>query len=66
VEKLPKLVNSLQGNSQKPAESLYRYRESPCTIKMQLNFYIIGRKTAKKRKKIKEILQDCATKGVKI
>ena len=45
-------MNFLQRNSYKLADYLYRYREFSCITRIQLNFYIIVRKSAEKEKKI--------------
>ena len=47
-------MNFLQRNSYKLADYLYRYREFSCITRIQLNFYIIVRKSAEKKKKLKE------------
>ena len=47
-------MDFLQRNSYKLADCLYKYREFPCITRIQLNFYIIVRKSAEKKKKLKE------------
>ena len=39
-------MNFLQRNSYKLADYLYKYREFSCITRIQLNFYIIMRKSA--------------------
>ena len=47
-------MDFLQRNPCKLADNLYNYREFPCITRIQLNFYIIVRKSAEKEKKLKE------------
>ena len=47
-------MDFLQRNSYKLADYLYKYREFSCITRIQLNFYIIVRKSAEKNKKMKE------------
>ena len=47
-------MDFLQRNSCKLANNLYNYREFSCITRTQLKFYIIVRKSAEKKKKLKE------------
>ena len=47
-------MNFLKRNSYKLINYLYKYREFSYITKIQLNFYIIVRKSVKKEKKLKK------------
>ena len=58
-------MDFLKRNPCKLANYLYKYREFPCITRIQLNFYIIVRKSAEKEKKLKKI-QDCVYAGANL